>query len=179
MKYLLYFTLFVTVSFSAIAQKTLTPIDASSTVGFTIKNFGIAVDGKLSGLKGSIIINEKDPTKSTIDVTVDVATINTKNDKRDKHLRNKDYFEAEKYTIIRIKSNAITVTKTSGVYLLKANLTIKNIVKEISFQMSVLPTGKAYLFVGSFDIDRTDYNVGKSSMALADVVKVNLKVLAE
>ncbi len=164
---------------SAVAQKKLSPVEASSTVSFTIKNFGITVDGKLSGLKGDIVIDEKNPTRSTIDVTVDASTIDTKNDKRDKHLRNEDYFEVEKFPILRIKSTAITATKIVGTYSLKANLTIKNITKEIIFDITVLPKGKGYLFAGSFEIDRTDYTVGKSSMVLGDVVKVNLKVLAE
>lgn len=164
---------------TTVAQKKLSPKDASSTVSFTIKNFGIMVDGKLSGLKGNIIIDEKNSTKSTIDVTVDATTINTKNDKRDKHLRDEDYFEVIKYPTLRIKSTAITATKTVGTYLLKANLTIKNVIKEVSFNITVLPSGKAYIFAGSFEIDRTDFKVGKSSMVLGDKVKVNLKVLTE
>jgi polyisoprenoid-binding protein YceI len=178
MKFLLSFLVLLSINFAVTAQKKITPVDVTSNVGFTIKNFGLTVDGSLSGLKGTIIIDEKKQRVSSIDVTVDVNSIDTKNDRRDKHLRTDDYFDAEKFPTMLIKSSSIVSTKTVGSFILNATLTIKDVSKSISFPITVVRSSNGYILSGNFEIDRLDYSVGKSSMVLANLVKVNLKVLA-
>lgn len=179
MKFLLSFIVFLHSFAPASAQKKFIPADATSYVSFTIKNFGVTVDGELSGLKGSIIINEKKLSSSSIDVTVDVNTIDTKNDRRDKHLCNEDYFEAEKYPTMRIKSTSILSTNTVGTYLLKAYLTVKDVTKPINLFITIVANSEGYLLSGNFEIDRIAYHVGKSSITMGDRVKIDLKVQAQ
>jgi polyisoprenoid-binding protein YceI len=69
------FLVLLSSQFVVSAQKKFTPVDAS--VGFTIKNFGLTVDGSLSDLKGTITIDEKKQLVTSID-TVDVTSIDTK-----------------------------------------------------------------------------------------------------
>jgi len=178
MKFLISCLFLLSAHFAVSAQKKFTPVDATSNVGFTIKNFGLTVDGSLIGLKGAIIIDEKKQLVSSIDVTVDVNSIDTKNDRRDKHLRADDYFDAEKFPTMLIKSSSIVSTKTVGSFVLNATLTIKDVSKSISFPITVVRSSNGYILSGNFEIDRLDYSVGKSSMVLANLVKVNLKVLA-
>jgi polyisoprenoid-binding protein YceI len=159
------------------AQQKLTPVDASSQVHFTIKNFAINTNGKLSGLKGQIVFDRNKPANSSFDITADVASINTDNNKRDNHLRAEDFFDAARYPVIRITGKAINVAANS--YLLKGNLTIKNITKAIEIPFTTTPQGKGLLFEGAFRINRLDYTVGKESATMADELTITLKVLAE
>ena len=68
------------------AQQKLTPVAAQSSINFTIRNFGFNTRGDLSGLKGKLYFDKNHLAQSSFDITVDVATINTGNSQRDKHL---------------------------------------------------------------------------------------------
>ena len=162
------------------AQKTLTPVDEGSKIHFVIKNLGINTGGDLSGLKGTIKLNTKTPSASSIDVTVAVNTIDTDNEKRDKHLKNDDYFDAEKYPTIRIVSTKIAAASGINNYTLTGNLTIKDVTKAISFPFTLAANANGtYTLAGNFEIDRRDYHVGGNSATMSDNVKVELTVVAK
>jgi polyisoprenoid-binding protein YceI len=59
--------------------------DAGSEVKFTIKNFGLNVAGSFKGLKGAVVFDPSSLAASSVNVTVDAATVNTGNGSRDKH----------------------------------------------------------------------------------------------
>ncbi|MBC7866322.1 MAG: YceI family protein, partial [Gloeobacteraceae cyanobacterium ES-bin-316] len=143
---------------NAAAQQKLTPVDAESKVHFVIKNVGIGTGGDLTGLKGQILLDKKQPANSTFDITVDVATIDTDNERRDKHLRADDYFDAAKFPTIRIAGKGAVVA--GGTYVLKANLTIRDVTKPVEIPFTVTPQAGGFLFEGAFKIDRLQYNVG-------------------
>lgn len=164
---------------SLYAQKTLTPQSDGSKIHFVIKNMGINTGGDLSNLKGTIKIDPLKPSASSVDVTVDVSTIDTDNDRRDNHLRNADYFEAAKYPVIRIVSTKIAATNTPGSFIFTGNLTIKDVTKPITFPFTAASSEAGYLFNGEFEINRLDFGVGKSSATMNDNVKVELKVFAK
>ena len=63
------------------------PVDEGSKLHFDIKNFGIKTGGDISGMKGTIKFDAKKLTESAFNVTVDVATIDTDNGRRDTHLK--------------------------------------------------------------------------------------------
>ena len=161
------------------AQKTLTPQDEGSKVHFVIKNMAINTGGDLSGLKGAIKIDMKNPAASSVDVTLAVNTVDTDNDRRDNHLKNADFFDAAKYPTIHIVSTKIATTTTPGSYVFTGNLTIKDVTKVISFPFNAVSNEAGFLFTGEFEINRLDYGVGKSSATMSDNVKVELKVFAK
>ncbi len=161
------------------AQKTMSPVASVSKVHFTIKNFGIKVGGDFSGLQGSIAFDPKLPAAGTMDVTIDANTIDTDNERRDKHLRSEDFFEVEKYPTIHIKSTKITTTNKTGNFILYANLTIKNVTQAIAIPFTVTNTVAGFLFSGSFSIDRLQYHVGESSATMSDEVNIELNVIAK
>jgi polyisoprenoid-binding protein YceI len=160
------------------AQKTLVPTDEGSKIHFVIKNFGINTGGDLGGLKGTIKFDAQHPQVSNIDVTVQVNTIDTDNERRDKHLKNDDFFDAEKYPVIRISSTKIEGTTTASTYMFTGKLTIKDVTKEIRFPFTAVPSGNGYLFEGEFSINRLEYHVGGESATISDDVKVSLKAFA-
>ena len=157
---------------SAFVAADLKPVDADGSVAFVIKNFGLNTNGVFKGLKGNIKWDAANPAAGSFDLTVDVNTINTGIDSRDKHLKEEDYFNAVKYPTIRFVSTAISPGNITG------NIVIKGITKKISFPFTVTPSGKGYLFEGGFSLSRKDFGIGSGSAVLGDNVNVLLKVNA-
>lgn len=161
------------------AQQKLVPVDDGSKVHFVIKNFGIRTGGDFSGLKGFIRFHLSDISVWSFDVTVDASTIDTDNNTRDGHLRKSEYFDVEKFPVIRIVSTKIQPTDNAGTYLFTGNLSIKGITKTLQFPFRVNRSGEGYLFTGEFSINRRDFGVGSSSVSLSDNLKVTLSILAK
>lgn len=84
-------------------------IDAAhSNVGFVVKHLVIAkVRGNFKAYAGKVVVDEKDPSKSSVIVTIDAASIDTDNTKRDDHLRGADFFDVAKWKEITFKSTAV------------------------------------------------------------------------
>ena len=156
------------------------PVDEGSKVHFTIKNFGINTGGTLSGLKGNILFDPANLAVSNFDVSVDVKTIDTDIENRDEHLKGDNYFDAENYPVIVIKStNVINNTAKQGEYNFSGTLTMHGITKNISFPFSATPSGNDYLFSGDFEINRLDYSIGQARAVMSKTVKISLSVLAK
>ncbi|MFT4153508.1 YceI family protein [Parafilimonas sp.] len=150
------------------------PVDDKSEVKFTIKNFGINTNGTLNGLKGTIKFDPANLAASSFDVSVDVNTINTGVDGRDSHLKQDEYFNVAKYSVIRFISTSIE--KNGEDYAAKGNLTIKGITKPMSIPFTVKQNGEGLIFSGGFNINRKDFGVGGSSAVMGSEVNVSLKV---
>mgnify|MGYP001045737375 FL=1 len=155
------------------------PVDSGSKVHFVIKNFGINTGGDFTGLNGEIFFDPANVSKSSFNVTIKSSTIDTDNELRDKSLK-KDYFESEKYPVIRMASTKIEKTNKTGegYYYFTGNLTIKNITKSVSFPFKVEKSNNGYTFSGDFEINRLDFQVGENSVVLSNIVKVSLQVTA-
>lgn len=156
----------------------LTLSDADSKVAFTIKNMGMNVNGFLQGLKGKAYFNPKDLKSSSFDVTVDVATINTNNSRRDNHLKKSDFFDAEKYPVIGIQTTSI-LAKGNNVYVAKAKLTMHGVTKEIQFDFTANPANNGYQFLAEFSVNRLDYGIGSNSTTMGNPVSVHLNIIAK
>lgn len=154
----------------------LTPADKADAVSFVIKNFGINTRGTINGLKGNINWHPDNPSASSVNVSVDVTTINTAIEARDKDLQKEVYFNTDKFPTINFISTEIK--STNNIYTITGNLTIKGVTKTVSFPFTVTPSGGGYLFEGKFSINRLDFSVGGNSMVLGDNVDVTLKVEA-
>ena len=100
-------------------------IDAAhSHIGFKISHMVISkVGGTFHDVSATLMFDETDPTKSTIEVTIAVESIDTDNKDRDDHLRSEDFFEAAKYPKITFKSKEIK--KTNDGYVAVGDFTIK------------------------------------------------------
>ena len=121
-----------------IARSQLVPTDNESRVHFVIKNFGIKTGGDLTGLKGTIKFDPNNPTASSFDVTVDASTIDTDNNTRDGHLKKEDYFDVNKFPVIKMVSTNILRTNKPGRYQFNGNLTIKSTTKSVSMNAPLM-----------------------------------------
>lgn len=171
---------FLLLSFFTSAQKYI-PVDQGSKVHFVIRNFGINTGGDLSGLKGDVIFTPANISASIFNVSVNVNTIDTDNGSRDSHLKSNEFFDAEKYPVITIKSTKINNTNKSksGWYFFTGTLTMHGVTKPILFPFQATAKGTDYLFIGEFQINRLDYGVGTSSSVLSNTVKISLSVLGK
>lgn len=81
---------------------------AHSTAGFSIKHMMIAkVHGGFEKMSGKLILDSTDPAKSSINVSIEAASINTREAARDKHLKSPDFFDVDKYPTLTFKSTSV------------------------------------------------------------------------
>jgi len=156
------FLLLVCLSFNVTAQH-FVPTAKDSRVEFRIythKNGNQLIRGLFPGIKGNIIFNPKQLSKSSFDISVTAASITTANTERDRDIQSAHFLSAALFPEIKIKSVSIT-SDGSVVYILHGNLTIKGITKPVNIQFTATPNGNGYLFRGSFQVDRLLYNVGE------------------
>ncbi len=158
-----------------VSAQLYTPIDSVGSVRFAIKNFGVTVEGTLRGLQGKIFISELEPEKSYFNVQVDARTIDTGINLRNKHLKQADYLDTEKFPIILFRSTKIVSATDSN--QVTGLLTIKGITKPVT--ISFITTGtQTKTFIGAFTIKRQQFKVGGNSATMADEVKIELTVRA-
>lgn len=98
--------------------------------------------GTIDDITASIQLNPSDLGKSVIIGSANVAALNTGNNGRDKHLKSKDFFNAEKYPTMKFTSSEITGNGEN--FSAKGSLTIKDVTKEVIF--SVTMEGKNMVF---------------------------------
>lgn len=104
-----------------------------SVAEFKVKHMMISnVKGQFTGVSGSLSLNEEDVTKSTIEAIIDAATINTREEQRDAHLKSTDFFDVEKFPTLGFKSTSV---KHAGDDELKVtgDLTIHGVTRSVEF----------------------------------------------
>ena len=132
MKRLVPFLLALAVPGLALAQASSWKIDPAHTQStFAVKHLVIStVRGEFQSTNGAVKLDEKDPTKSQIEATIDAGTINTREGKRDEHLKSPDFFEVAKYPTITFKSTKIA--KAGGdKYKVTGDLTMHGVTKPV------------------------------------------------
>lgn len=114
---------------------------AHSEITFSVRHMMISnVRGQFKKFSGSINIDEATPANSSVEVTIDVASIDTRDEKRDGHLVSADFFDAATFPTITFKSKSITVNSAStGV--IHGDLTIKGVTKPVALETTF--SGKA------------------------------------
>lgn len=175
----LFFALILMLGSLNLQAQQMQPVNNQSVIKFQINNFGLANTGYLSNPKGVIIFNKADVASAKFDVSVPLSTINTDNEKRDRHLRSADFFDEAKFPVIRIASTSIEKGKKANTYMFNGTLTIKDITRPIKFGFTVLEENGTTNFEGGFKINRLDFGVGKESATMGDDVNISLKIAAK
>lgn len=137
---------------------------AHSNVKFNVTHLVVSeVDGSFKVFDGSMVHTKPDYSDAKINFSVDVNSINTDNDMRDKHLKSDDFFNAEKYPAMSFESSSFTPLGGNK-YKLSGNLTIRDVTKPVVFDVTyggtVTAMGKTKIgFKAKTTIDRFDYNL--------------------
>lgn len=169
--------LLLVLPFSASRDPSLLEVQ-SYAIQFTIANAGLDVDGTFGQMTADIRFDPKNVTTAFLKASVDVSSIKTGIDLRDKHLLGREYFYAEKYPLIKLemkKVRAISKNKYSGVF----DVTIRDITKEVDIPFYVTQKGKNLILKGDFSVNRLDYGIGSKSIILSENVDVHIEVVAQ
>jgi polyisoprenoid-binding protein YceI len=115
------------------AKKAEWTIDAShSHVGFSVRHLMIAnVRGEFTKLAGSVTWDPSRPETTRLDVEIDVASINTREEKRDAHLRSADFFDVENFPTITYRSRGAGRHKGDGHLEVVGDLTIHGVTRVV------------------------------------------------
>jgi polyisoprenoid-binding protein YceI len=122
-------------SLAALAQTSTWTIDpAHSTAQFTVRHMGISnVTGSFTKVTGTVLLNEKDLAQTQVSASIDVASVDTRVEMRDKDLRSPNFFDVEKYPTIEFKSKKIV---SNGDKLqLVGDLTIHGTTREVTLDV--------------------------------------------
>ncbi|MBS1585170.1 MAG: YceI family protein [Bacteroidetes bacterium] len=104
-----------------------------SSVKFTVTHLTVSeVEGKFKVFNGTIDAQTADFNNAKVEFSVDVNSINTDDENRDKHLKSDDFFNAEKFPAMRFTSTAFRKVK-GNIYYLEGNLTIRDVTKKAKF----------------------------------------------
>ncbi len=169
--------------------------DAPHTeVNFSVKHFFTPVNGSFDKWDIDLQYDAENPEKSKVTVTIDIASVNTGNEKRDNHLRSGDWFEVETHPTMTFKSskvekvgdNKLIAHGTLNIkgHEQKVDLTITHLgTKQIPEQMQEMLGGAKEVasFEASTSIDRNDFEVGVGNWAATMVVgdKIDITILVE
>jgi polyisoprenoid-binding protein YceI len=113
-----------------------------ANVMWSANHFGFSSpNGKFTDVEGKIIVDERNPQNSSVEVTIKANSINTGFTKFDNHLKSADFFNVEKFPLITFKSTSIRASGTSGAKI-SGLLTIKEISKQITLDVKINKIGK-------------------------------------
>lgn len=109
--------------------------DAHSHIGFKVRHMMIStVRGEFETFSGTIDFNEANPEATTVDVTIDAASINTREEDRDNHLRSEDFLYVEKYPEITFESTRVELIDDEHATLI-GDLTIRGETHEVELDV--------------------------------------------
>lgn len=154
-----------------------------TSVSFGIKHFFNTVNGTFNDYQGDFWFDPNNLKDSKFTFSIPASSIDTNNEKRDKHLKSEDFFYVEKYPNITFKSTGFE-KKTGDNYVVHGDLTIRGITRKVSVPFEITgktdhPMKKDTRLMGlSFNtnLDRTDYKVGVGDWASTLVVGDNVDV---
>jgi polyisoprenoid-binding protein YceI len=155
---------------------------AHSEVDFTIKHLGVSnVHGRFGHVDATLVYDEKDITKSTVNATIDITGVSTGETARDNHLKTDSFFDVAKFATATFVSTS--VAKGGAGLLVSGNLTIKGVTKPVVLDVegpSAPVTGmdkKPHTgFTATTKINRSDFGIGSSFPAavLGEEVKIEI-----
>ena len=137
---------------------------AHSNILFSVSHMVISeVSGSFKKYDGTVTVKNDDFSDSQIELKIDVSSINTDNEGRDKHLKSDDFFNAEKFPSITFKSKSFKKVGEHK-YKLVGDLTIRDVTKEVEWDATFGGTATAwgsthagFKVIGS--LNRFDYNL--------------------
>jgi polyisoprenoid-binding protein YceI len=141
---------------------------------YSVKFSSKDVNGIFRTFSGTISFDEANLASSKFDLTVDVNSINTGNGLQNKHAKGEEWFNADKYPNIKFTSSRIE--KSGSAYKASGTLEMRGVKKDFTVPFSFKKNGKEGTFSASFNVNRTDFKVGKSDGKVAETIKVDVSL---
>ena len=161
-----------------------------SEVGFSVRHMMVSkVRGKFEKVEGTFVTGPTE-LESSVNATIDAASINTSQSDRDNHVRSEDFFHVEKHPTMAFRSTAVRPDGDN--FLLDGDLTLRGVTRPVTFRLELNgfgpdPYGGTRAgFSATTEINRNDWNVSfngaipgsGSAVVLSDKVTVNLEIEA-
>jgi polyisoprenoid-binding protein YceI len=147
----------------------------------------LVVTGRFADVRGTIWLDEQEPSNSRAEVVIGAASIDTRNARRDKHLRNADFFDVERYPQLTFSSEHIeAVDRAAGRYRVTGTLTVHGVTRQVTLdaeytqaQGTAQAHGINLTLAGT--LNRRDFGIvwNKAAINVADEVTLTLKVHAK
>ena len=178
----LVFGLLAIFSVSAYAAETYKLDPAHTSVVFRVKYVGVTyVYGRFNGPTGSFVFDESSPSKSSIEMQVNAKDVDTAVEKRDKHLKSPDFFNAAEYPLVSFKSSSVKKLNTDT-YEVSGNITLLGQSRPLSVKVQGTGSGKDPWgnfrrgFETSFTIKRSDFGMNFMLGGVSDEVVITVSV---
>jgi polyisoprenoid-binding protein YceI len=159
-----------------------------SSVEFAVRHLMITtVKGRFNAVEGTVVLDEANPAASTAEITIQAASIDTREPQRDAHLRSADFFEVEKYPTLTFRSSGVRDI-TAGGFTLDGDLTIHGVTRPV--RLEVVSEGRARDpwggeragYTATTRIKRSDFGLTwnqlleTGGLTVSDEVKITLDV---
>ena len=160
-----------------------------TTVSFQVRHIVTNVGGKFQDFSGTIKVDRVKPENSSVEFTIQAASINTNEPKRDEHLKSPDFFDVANQPTITFKSTSVKPTGKDA-YEVTGNLTLRGVTKQITLPVTFLGEGKdpwgneKMGFEIATTLNRKDYGINwnktldQGGVLVGDEVKVQISVEA-
>jgi polyisoprenoid-binding protein YceI len=162
---------------------------AHTHVEFSVKHLMLArVKGRFAGVTGTVEMGA-DPSASTVDVVIGAASIDTREAKRDAHLRSADFFDVERFPTIAFRSRDVRPTG-AGDFSVVGDLTIRDVTREVTLEVTDEGRGtdpwggERAGFSATADIDRREFGLTwnqaleAGGVLVGDKIEISLEVQA-
>lgn len=162
---------------------------AHSSVEFAVKHMMFTtVKGRFSGVAGQIELNEQDLADSFVNVTIDAATIDTRDEKRNGHLRSADFFDVEQHPELTFKSTKVTVKGDD--FKVTGDLMMHGVTRPVVLEVEQTGRGKnpwgqeVIGFEAKAKINRKDFGLNWNAalegggVLVSDEVKISIDIEA-
>lgn len=155
-----------------------------SDVSFVVRHLGISkVRGHFDRFEGQIVTAEN-PLESTVTAKIETASINTKNEARDAHVRNEDFLDVEKYPELTFTSTGVRANGEG--FIVDGELTLRGVTKTVELELELNGFGDGFEgakvagFSASTEISRKDFGVtgGAAGAAVGDKITILLEIEA-
>ncbi|HTM31787.1 MAG TPA: YceI family protein [Vicinamibacterales bacterium] len=174
---------------TATATRTFQIDKTHSEAAFQVRHLISKVRGRFTDFDGAIAFDEAEPQRSTVNLTIQAASIDTGVADRDAHLRSTDFFAVDQYPTITFRSTAIA-PKGNDEFEVTGDLTMRGVTRQVVIPVSYLgaavdPWGNQKIaFEGEVTLNRKDYGLTWNAaletggFLVGDDVKVSLSVQA-
>jgi len=170
---------------SAVAQAGTWQIDPNHTAAqFSVRHLGVStVRGAFTKVTGTVKHDPADPTKDSIDVTIDANSVDTRVEMRDNDLRSARFFDVQKYPTMTFHSKSVKVSG-AGKLQITADLTIHGVTKEVVLDVDGPteaikdPMGKGQRMGASATtkVNRQDFGVSALPGVVGDEITITIDV---
>jgi len=158
---------------------------AHTQVLFFVDHLGFSMSqGEFHDYDGKVMFDEENPLNSSVEVTIQTDSIDMDDEKWDKHMRNKDFFDVKEYPTMTFKSTSIEKTSENTANL-TGDLTILDVTKPVTLETNfnkagVHPYSKRYVagFSATTEIKRSEFGMDYGLPGIGDTVEIRIEVEA-